>query len=107
MLTMIKFSVIVVLCMFYLTASAIAHVLQIIDKKYGIKTGSVTTLHPWLSYQNLVDGGSKGTKPDINKFTPQHITSNYGLARSSVGALIPKDTTAVSATEKVLESISN
>ena len=39
-------------------ATAIAPVSKIIDEKYKIKIGYVTTLHPWLSYQNLMDGPS-------------------------------------------------
>ena len=30
--------------------------LTLIDKKYNITHGNITTLHPWLSYQNLLDG---------------------------------------------------
>ena len=86
-------------------ANAIAHLLELIDSNFDIVSGSVTTLHPWLSYQNLVDGAAKGIAPDVNKFTPSHIKNNFGLGRTSVGAIIPKDTTAVTATEKVLTNI--
>jgi glyceraldehyde 3-phosphate dehydrogenase len=86
-------------------ANAIAHILPIIDKEYLIESGSVTTLHPWLSYQNLMDGAMKGIAPDPNKFTPAHISNNFGLARSSISNLIPKNTTAVTAVEKVLSGL--
>ena len=39
-------------------ATAIAPVSKIIDSLYKIKLGYVTTLHPWLSYQNIMDGPS-------------------------------------------------
>lgn len=80
-------------------ANAIAHVLKWIDEEYGIKTGSVTTVHPWLSYQNLVDGAS------ISQKTPGVVWADYSLGRASVNSLIPKNTTAVKATEKVLPRI--
>ncbi len=37
-------------------ANAIAHPLKWINDEFDIVGGSVTTLHPWLSYQNFVDG---------------------------------------------------
>lgn len=80
-------------------ANAIAHVIKWIDDELGIKTGSVTTVHPWLSYQNLVDGAS------ISQKTPGVVWADYALGRSSINCLIPKNTTAVKATEKVLPQI--
>jgi len=84
-------------------ANAIAHVLEFVENEYSILSGSITTLHPWLTYQNLLDGAAKGIKPDPNKFTPEYISENFALGRSSVSALIPKETTAVTSTEKVLK----
>tara|TARA_B110000483_G_scaffold98644_1_gene120998 strand:+ start:11884 stop:12933 length:1050 start_codon:yes stop_codon:yes gene_type:complete len=91
-------------------ANAIAHFLNLIDTNYGIISGSAVTLHPWLSYQNLLDGAAKGISPDPNKYTPSmennsHLVGNFALGRSSVGSIIPKETTAISATEKVLKNI--
>ncbi|MCP3924025.1 MAG: aldehyde dehydrogenase [Desulfobacterales bacterium] len=86
-------------------ANALAHILQMIDNEYKIHSGSVTTLHPWLTYQNLLDGAAKGIAPDPNKYTPPHIKENYGMGRASIGAMIPKKTTAVTCTEKILTSI--
>ena len=40
-------------------ASAVAPVVNVLNKKYGIEHGFLTTLHPWLSYQNLLDGPSR------------------------------------------------
>ena len=37
-------------------ANAIAPVLNLINEFNNIKSGGVTTLHPWLGYQNLSDG---------------------------------------------------
>lgn len=80
-------------------ANAIAHVMKWMDEKYGIKSGSLTTLHPWLSYQNLVDG------PAISQSNPGIVWSDYALGRASTDSLIPKNTTAMTAVEKVLPQL--
>ncbi|NOY72902.1 MAG: aldehyde dehydrogenase [Gammaproteobacteria bacterium] len=77
-------------------ANAIAHILKWIDDEYGIETGSVTTLHPWLSYQNLVDG------PSISQSNPGVVWKDYALGRASVDSILPKNTTAVTAVQKVM-----
>ena len=77
-------------------ANAIAHVMKWIDGEYGIKSGSLTTLHPWLSYQNLVDG------PAISQSNPGVVWSDYALGRACTDSIIPKNTTAMDAVEKVL-----
>lgn len=77
-------------------ATAIAPVLNVLNEHLGIKNCFVTTLHPWLSYQNVLDGSL------VSVSSPGHYWQDYGLGRSSVGNLIPKDTTAAKATIKVL-----
>ena len=37
-------------------ATALAPILKSINDKFNINNGYITTLHPWLSYQNLLDG---------------------------------------------------
>ena len=75
-------------------ANAIGHIILINDE-YKIKSGSLTTLHPWLGYQNLLDSFSfSSSNPGIPGST---------LPRwSSVDNLIPKNTTALVAVEKVI-----
>jgi glyceraldehyde 3-phosphate dehydrogenase len=80
-------------------ATAIAPVMEILDKEIGISGGQITTLHPWLSYQNLMDGSSSSWS------VPGEIYHHYALGRSVIGNLIPKPTSAVSATTKVLSRI--
>lgn len=72
-------------------ANAIGPVVSFLDRRYGIDSGFVTTLHPWLSYQKLVDA------PLQSQANPGHFWNDYRLGRASAGALIPKETTAVSA----------
>ena len=77
-------------------ANAIAHVMKWINDEYGIDSGSITTLHPWLSYQNIVDG------PAISQSNPGVVWKDFSLGRSSVSSVIPKNTTAMTAVEKVI-----
>ena len=76
-------------------ASAIAPVLKQIEKKWGIESGFVTTLHSRLSYQNLLDASLKSIS------SPGHNWKDYFL-EETVLKLDTKKTTAIDAVEKVL-----
>jgi glyceraldehyde 3-phosphate dehydrogenase len=80
-------------------ANAIAHIMKWMDDEYGIEGGALTTLHPWLSYQNLVDG------PAISQKNPGVVWADFSLGRASTDSLIPKNTTAMNAVERVLPSL--
>ncbi len=80
-------------------ATAIAPITKIINDLYEIKLGYVTTLHPWLSYQNLMDG------PSSSWSVPGNVYHHYALGRSSIGNMIPKPTSAIDAVFKVLPTI--
>lgn len=80
-------------------ANAVAHALKALDERFGIVRGFVTTLHPWLSYQNLVDG------PVTWQAIPGSYWKDFSLGRSSVNTLIPKNTTVVTALRPVLPHI--
>jgi glyceraldehyde 3-phosphate dehydrogenase len=71
--------------------TAIAPILLFLERNYGIKHGHVTTLHPWLNYQNLSDGSV------ISTAVPNNYWSDYGLGRKSTENIIPKSTSAISA----------
>lgn len=79
-------------------ATAIAPVIKAISKAFGISYGYATTLHPWLNYQNLMDG------PASSWSVPGEIYHHYALGRSVIGNMIPKPTSAIEATCKVLQS---
>ena len=81
-------------------ATAIAPITKIINNSYGIKNGYVTTLHPWLNYQNLMDG------PSSSWSMPDKVYHHYALGRSSIGNMIPKPTSAMEAVFKVIPSLS-
>jgi glyceraldehyde 3-phosphate dehydrogenase len=77
-------------------ANAFSPVMNIINSNYGIDHGFLTTLHPWLAYQNLLDG------PSRSYAYPGTIHENFSLGRASVNAMIPKTTSAIRASKKVL-----
>lgn len=82
-------------------AIAFAPLAKLIDSEFTIEQGFLTTLHPWLGYQNLLDGPSKSYAQ------PGKIYDDYVLGRSSNMTLIPKNTSAISATCKVLPQLKN
>jgi len=81
--------------------NAIAHPLNWIDQTFGIVGGFLTTLHPWLSYQNLLDA------PVASQSNPGHNWSDFSLGRASIGTLIPKNTTAGPALAPILPKVAD
>ncbi len=69
-------------------ANALSPVMKVVNDCFGIEHAFVTTLHPWLSYQNLVDG------PVRFRAKPGQFYPDYALGRGSTTSLIPKTTTA-------------
>ena len=80
-------------------AVAAAPLLALLGNEYGIDCGHLTTLHPFLSYQNLLDG------PSVSWSWPGEIYHHYALGRASTDTLIPKPTSAVDAIGQVLPDI--
>jgi len=74
--------------------------IKIIEGLCGIESGFLLTIHPWLSYQNLVDG------PSVSWSQPGDIFSHYALGRASPGNIIPKSTSAIRAAERVFPGLS-
>jgi len=81
-------------------ANAVAPTLKALDR-FGINHGFVTTLHPYLNYQNLLDGQS------VSFGYPGTTYGRYELGRASINNLIPKPTSCISAMEKVLPEYKN
>ncbi len=80
-------------------ATAMAPVMKTMIDNFGFENGYVTTLHPWLNYQNLMDG------PSSSWSVPGEIYHHYALGRSALGNMIPKPTSAVEATARVCEGV--
>ena len=77
-------------------ANAVAPFYNIIANSVGIEFAQINTLHPWLSYQNLMDGTLNSVS------SPGHTWKDYALGRSSIGSLIPKSTTLTTALTAVI-----
>lgn len=77
-------------------AIAFTPLADVINREYGINHCFLTTLHPWLGYQNLLDGPSKSIS------YPGTIYGSYELGRATTEALIPKPTTVGEVSERVL-----
>ncbi len=80
-------------------ANAIAPTLHILQRHFGVEHGFVTTLHPWLSYQNLSDGSVRTVS------SPGHYWKDFSLGRATTMSLIPKETTALDAVKVVLPEV--
>ena len=77
-------------------ANAVTPFFHSINQCFPIEMGEITTLHPWLSYQNLLDGNLSSAS------SPGHFWKDYALGRNSTISIIAKDTTLVSAMSKVI-----
>lgn len=75
---------------------AFAPVAMKLGNKFGINYVFVTTIHPWLQYQNLLDGASHSVE------YPGFIYSHYVLGRASPASLIPKPTTVCDVSKRIL-----
>ncbi len=82
-------------------ANAVAPFYKLIEDNFGVELGEVTTLHPWLSYQNLVDGTLRSVS------SPGHTWKDYALGRNSISSLIPKETSLCSALDMVIPNVSD
>ena len=76
-----------------------APLLHLIETRFGIKSAFLQTLHPWLNYQNIMDGT---LNTDVIE-DPQGKA--YGIGRASPSSLIPKNTSLGKAVLKVLPSM--
>ena len=82
-------------------SNASGPVLKRLDDAFGVESGFITTLHPWLSYQNLVDGSVRSVS------SPGHHWTDFSLGRASTMSLIPKGTTLCGALDRVMPEIAS
>ena len=73
-------------------ATALAPILEILDNNFGIEVGEITTIHPFLSHQKVLDGGCIGN-------TDREVVCNFEFGRSSSHNMIPAKTTTIEACE--------
>jgi len=80
-------------------AVAFTPIYKLINNLAGVEAGFLKTLHPWLSYQNLLDG------PSVSWGKPGELYHHYAVGRASAASIIPKPTTAIEAANKALPGI--
>ena len=81
---------------------ATAPIIDFFRKRNTIISGHITTLHPWLNYQNLSDNYTASSS------MPETYWKDYALGRSSSVNLIPKESSLLFSLKKVLKnSMSN
>ena len=82
-------------------AISLGPVYNVLSQHFNIESGFLVTLHPWLSYQNLLDGPAKSWSQ------PGDVFSHYALGRASTQSLIPKSTSAIRALDNVFPGALN
>ena len=82
-------------------ANAFSPVMHVLNEHYIVEHGFLTTLHPWLGYQNILDGPSRSFA------YPGEIYENFALGRASTEALILKTTSCIKASKKVIPFIND
>jgi glyceraldehyde 3-phosphate dehydrogenase len=78
---------------------ALSPVYKIIDDNFRVLNGFLTTLHPWLAYQNLLDG------PAESWGYPGTLYGHYSLGRAATSSLILKPTTAITAANNIIPGL--
>ncbi len=84
-----------------------APIFKLINDNFEIINGSLITLHPWLGYQNLLDGNSIpfwALHPDSNSI-PNNSYHHYALGRSAPMNIIVKSTSAFKAIMKTIPDL--
>jgi glyceraldehyde 3-phosphate dehydrogenase len=71
-------------------ATALLPILKLIDDKYKIKYGDITTIHPLLNHQKVLDSSC------INS-NNRGVKCNFEFGRSSLQNIIPSGTTTIEA----------
>jgi glyceraldehyde 3-phosphate dehydrogenase len=85
-----------VICSTFCDSVAFGPIATLLDATMGMVNGFITTLHPWLIDQNLVDG------PYTIWADRGELDSNWAMGRAAPGNLIPKVTSLCRATGLVV-----
>ena len=76
-------------------ANGCATILKAINSFNEIEYGSITIMHPWSNYQNLIDG------PSMMYSEKNKIYNNYSLGRTAPDNLIPRNTSCIDALSEI------
>ena len=81
-------------------ATALLPILKLIDDNYTIEYGDITTIHPLLNHQKVLDSNCIGSQN-------RDIECNFEFGRSSLQNIIPSKTTTVDACSYILPHINS
>jgi glyceraldehyde 3-phosphate dehydrogenase len=81
-------------------ATSLLPILKLINDKYNIEYGDVTTIHPLLNHQKVLDGSCIGSKD-------REVECNFEFGRSGTQNIIPSGTTTIQACSYILPYINS
>jgi len=81
-------------------ATALLPLLKLIDEKKEIEFGDITTIHPLLNHQKVLDGSCLASKN-------RDVNCNFEFGRSSTQNIIPSKTTTVEACSYLMKNINS
>ena len=81
-------------------ATALLPLLKLIDEKKEIEYGDITTIHPLLNHQKVLDGSCLASKN-------RDVECNFEFGRSSIQNIIPSKTTTVEACSYLLKTVNS
>jgi len=81
-------------------ATALLPVLKLIEDNFEIKYGNITTIHPLLNHQKVLDSSCIGSQN-------RDIDCNFEFGRSSVQNIIPSKTTTIEACSYVFDKVNS
>lgn len=68
--------------------TALLPVLKLIDDHFDIESGNITTIHPLLNHQRLLDASCVGEES-------RDVTCNFEFGRAATENIIPSKTTVI------------
>ena len=81
-------------------ATALLPIVKLIDDTYGIECGDITTIHPLLNHQRVLDSGCIGS-------VDRGVECNLEFGRSATQNIIPSKTTTIEACSYLLPHINS
>ncbi len=81
-------------------ATALLPMLKLIEDSYGIECGDITTIHPLLNHQRVLDSGCIGS-------IDRGVECNLEFGRSATQNIIPSQTTTIEACSYIMPHINS
>ncbi len=81
-------------------ATALLPILKLIDDNYGIEFGDISTIHPLLNHQKVLDSSCIGSQN-------REVECNFEFGRGATQNIIPSKTTTVDACSYIINNINS